>query len=95
VEPSTAGGPKESQMSNDVLTEVREILYNLFNVAPQSVSLETKAADVPEWDSVGHLSLCGSLEEAFGIRFDVDDLPEMNSVRAIVRIIEAKTSIPV
>ena len=77
-------------MSEDVLTKVREIFGDLFDVDPRSVSLETKASDIPEWDSVGHLSLCGVLEEVFEIRFNVSDFPEMNSVRAIVTIIEAK-----
>lgn len=77
-------------MSNDVLTKVREIFEELFDVDPHSVSLETKASDIPAWDSVGHLSLCGILEESFEIRFDVSDLGEVNSVRAIVSIVESQ-----
>lgn len=77
-------------MSNDVLAKVREILQELFDADPYSVSLETKASDIPEWDSVGHLSLCGALEEAFEMRFDVGDFAEIDSVRAIVSLIEAK-----
>jgi acyl carrier protein len=41
---------------------------------------------------VGHLSLAASLEEAFGISLDVDDLMEMENVREIVRIITPKLS---
>ena len=77
-------------MSNGVLMKVREIFAELFEVDPRTVSLETKASEIPAWDSVGHLSLCGVLEEAFESRFDVGDLAEMNSVRAIVSTIEAK-----
>jgi acyl carrier protein len=39
---------------------------------------------------VGHLSLASSLEEVFGITLDVDELMEMENVRAIVRIITPK-----
>ena len=77
-------------MTKDVLTKVQEIFKEVFGVDPHSVSLETKASDIPEWDSVGHLSLCGALEEAFEIQFNVSDLAEMTSVRAIVSIIGAK-----
>jgi acyl carrier protein len=77
-------------MGNDVLQKVRGILADLFAVDPASVSLDTKASDIPEWDSVGHLSLCGALEEVFNMRFTVSDFAEMTSVRAIVSIIEAK-----
>ena len=75
-----------------VLTKVREAFKAAFDIDPQSVSMETTADDVPGWDSVGHLSLAGNLEEIFGISLDVDDLMEMESVREIVRIITAKLS---
>jgi acyl carrier protein len=81
-------------MSTGVLAKVREIFNELFDVDPQSVSLETKAVDITGWDSVGHLSLCGALEDAFDVRFDVGELAEMNSVRTIVSIIDTKKGLP-
>jgi acyl carrier protein len=80
-------------MSNQVLAKVQETFRDLFDVDPYSVSLETKAFDIPEWDSVGHLSLCGALEETFEIRFDVSEFAEINSVRAIISLIEAKRAL--
>jgi acyl carrier protein len=77
-------------MSNDVLAKVQGILAELFDVDPQSLSLETKANDISEWDSVGHLSLCGALEEVFDVRFTVSDFAEIDSVQAIVSLIESK-----
>jgi acyl carrier protein len=73
-----------------VLNKVREAFKTAFDVNPQLVTMETTASDISAWDSVGHLSLAGNLEEVFGITLDVDDLMEMESVRDIVRIIEAK-----
>ena len=77
-------------MSDDVLAKVQDLLAELFDVDPRSVCLETKASDISEWDSVGHLSLCGVLEEAFETRFGVAEFAEINSVRGIVSLIEAK-----
>ena len=77
-------------MSNDILPKVQEVFKQLFGVKPQSVSLETKAFDIPGWDSVGHLSLCGALEEAFEVVFNASEMAEMDNVRAIVAIIERK-----
>jgi acyl carrier protein len=76
-----------------VLTKVREILKQVFGADPRLVSMETEAMDISGWDSVGHLSLCGALEEAFKIRFDANDLAEMNSVKSIITIIEAKKDV--
>lgn len=81
-------------MDNDVLMRVREVLKEVFGVDPQSISLETKAFDVPGWDSVGHLSLCGALEEAFGIQFDASDLAAINTVSTAISIIDAKKRLP-
>jgi len=75
-----------------ILTKVREVFKITFDIDPQLVSMETTASDIPNWDSVGHLSLGANLEEVFGISLDVDDLMEMENVRAIVRIVEPKLS---
>jgi acyl carrier protein len=71
-------------MSNGVLAKARGILQELFDADPYSVSLETKASDIAEWDLVVDLSLCGALEEAFEMRFDAGDFAEIDNVRAIV-----------
>jgi len=62
---------------DDILTKVREAFKAAFDINPQSVSMDTTASDISAWDSVGHLSLAGSLEEIFGISLDVDELMEM------------------
>lgn len=60
-----------------------------FDVDPQSITIETKPNDIPGWDSMGHVALVSSLEQAFGLSFDVDEVMEMEDVRQIVRIVEA------
>jgi acyl carrier protein len=77
-------------MADDVLSKVQEIFGELFDIEPYTVSLLTKATDIPEWDSVGHLSLCGALEEAFEVRFAVNEMAEMTTVHAIVSAIKQK-----
>lgn len=76
--------------TNSILSKVQEAFKATFDIDPQLVSMETNASDIPGWDSVGHLSLASNLEQVFGISLDVDELMEMESVREIVRIIEAK-----
>jgi acyl carrier protein len=74
----------------DILSKVREVFEDSFKIDPQSVSMETTASDIPGWDSMGHLSLASKLEQAFNISLDVDDMMEMENVREIVRVIQAK-----
>lgn len=75
---------------NQVLPKVQEAFHEAFGVESRQVTLETGAAQVPGWDSMGHLSLASHLERLFGITLDVDELMEMENVQAIVRIIEGK-----
>ncbi len=75
---------------HDVLAGVQKAFSSAFDLNPQTISLETVPADVKAWDSMGHVTLATSLEQEFNITFDVDELMEMENVRAIVRIIESK-----
>lgn len=77
---------------DNVLAQVQEVFHEAFGTDSKLVSLETAPGDVPAWDSVGHLDLASRLEQAFAITLDVDDLMEMEDVRAIVKIIDAKLS---
>lgn len=74
----------------NILPKVQQVFHDAFGIDPKLISLETTPGDVPAWDSVGHLDLAGRLEQAFGITLDVDDLMEMEDIRAIVRIIDGK-----
>ncbi len=38
-----------------------------------------KYESIPQWDSVGHMSMIGNLEEAFKITMDMDDIIDFNS----------------
>jgi acyl carrier protein len=74
----------------DSLIRVQSAFKAAFDVDPQSINLETTPAQVPAWDSMGHVVLVSSLEQAFGVSFDVDEVMGMENVREIVKIVEAK-----
>jgi acyl carrier protein len=77
---------------SDTLAKVQEAFKQSFGVDPKTVTEATSTADIPAWDSVGHLSLIGNLESAFEISLEVDELMEMENVRQIIRIVERKTA---
>jgi acyl carrier protein len=41
--------------------------------------IDLKYQDVSEWDSVGHMGLMTSLEEAFKIEMEIDDIIDFSS----------------
>ncbi len=74
----------------DLLAKVQEAFKSAFDVDPQTVTIDTTPNDIPAWDSMGHVALASSLEDAFGLSFDVDDLMEMENVEKIVRVVQLK-----
>jgi acyl carrier protein len=74
----------------DTLKKIQTAFNAAFGVAPDSVTIDTTPRDIPAWDSMGHVSLISSLEQTFGLNFDVDEVMEMENVRQIVKIIGAR-----
>ena len=69
----------------------REKYINVF-VDALEVDAE-QAADlvyqgIPEWDSVGHMSLVAEIEEAFDIMMDTDDIIDFSSFSKGIEILK-------
>ena len=43
-----------------------------------------KYNEVPEWDSIGHMTLMSGLEEGFGITMETDDIFEFSGFRELL-----------
>jgi acyl carrier protein len=63
-----------------------QILADTLGVDVASLSDATSMENTPQWDSVAHLNLVLSLEQACGARFTPDELMQMQSVAAIRKI---------
>ena len=63
-----------------------------FEVDKNSVC-ELKYESIPEWDSVGHMSMIGSLEEVFNITFEMDDIIDFSSYKKGQEILTKKYKI--
>ena len=75
---------------DELLSKVRSAFKSAFDVDPQTININTVPSDVSSWDSMGHVTLASSLEQAFGLTFDVDDLMAMENVKEICRIVQSK-----
>ena len=47
-----------------------------------------KYNDVPEWDSIGHMTLMSGLEEGFGITMETDDVVDFSSYKKGIEILK-------
>jgi len=75
---------------DNVFQRVQKAFGSAFEVEPDSITISTSPSDIKAWDSMGHVTLASSLEQEFNLNFDVDELMEMENVRAIVRIVQSK-----
>lgn len=76
--------------TEDVLGKVQSAFKSAFDVDPKAITINTVPGDVSAWDSMGHVTLASSLEQVFGLTFDVDDLMAMENVKEICRIVQSK-----
>jgi acyl carrier protein len=59
---------------------VEEVFERTFNVPLNSLSDATSKDAIPEWDSMGHITLIMELETVFGVSISLDDSMEMVTV---------------
>ena len=61
----------------------------------KSLSIETskfnenlKYNEIPEWDSIGHMSLVAALEETYKISLETDDIVDFSSFKKGIEILK-------
>ena len=47
-----------------------------------------KYNEIPEWDSIGHMTLMSGLEEGFSITMETDDIVEFSSYKKGIEILK-------
>ena len=50
----------------------------------------TSPADIDEWDSMAHVTLLASVENAFGVRFSAEDMGRINDVASLLRALQER-----
>lgn len=56
----------------------------------QQLSGDMSSDNMGEWDSIASMSLVMKLEEAFGIKYEFDDIVQMDSLEAIKKVTAGK-----
>ena len=47
-----------------------------------------KYNEIPEWDSIGHMTLMSGLEEGFSITMETDDIVDFSSFKKGINILK-------
>lgn len=66
-----------------------EVLAKVFGVDRHTVNDATSNATLPEWDSLGHVTLIMELEGTYGVSFSPEEALAMTDLAAIKRVLAA------
>ena len=70
--------PRAKGNSVSAIEQYDQAFIGAFNVQIEMLH-DLKYQDVPDWDSVGHMSLMSILEDEFKIEMDIDDIIDFSS----------------
>ena len=77
----------------DIIAKLQEVFDEVF-LDPVVVKPELTARDVPEWDSLMHVSLVVAVEAKFKVRFRVGEVEATKNVGQFADLIERRLSSP-
>jgi len=69
-----------------IFEKLNEIFSDVFD-EDITVTAQTTASDIEDWDSLTHITLISEVEDAFGIKFAMKDVLGMKNVGDMVEII--------
>lgn len=75
---------------SDIYKSLEEIFQEVFDDDGISLTPETSAEDIPEWDSFNHVNIVVASEMRFGVRFRASELEELNNVGDFVKLVQEK-----
>ena len=71
----------------EVFEKLTEVFRDVFDDEDITLSEETTADDIEDWDSLMHITLISEVEDAFDVHFSMKDVTGMHNVGEMVSII--------
>lgn len=74
----------------EIITGINEVFRDVFDDETISVTDETTANDIEDWDSLEHINLILAVEERFGMKFTMGEVTGMKNVGEMLDILEQR-----
>ena len=68
----------------DYKERIKEIIADTLGIDIERITDDLAAVDIEEWDSVGNLTIISTIEEELEVDIPIEDLYELNNIKAIV-----------
>ncbi len=66
----------------------QKIFIESLSIKESSFNEDIKYNEIPEWDSIGHMTLMSGLEEGFKIAMETDDIVDFSSYKKGIEILQ-------
>ena len=66
----------------------KEIFIKSLSIDKKKFNENIKYNEIPEWDSIGHMTLMSSLEDGFDISLETDDIIDFSSFKKGIQILK-------
>ncbi|MEG2660477.1 MAG: acyl carrier protein [Oscillospiraceae bacterium] len=76
----------------DILAAVEEIFRDNFDDDTLSLTRETCADDIEDWDSLEQINLLTAIEKKFSLKFKLDDVRGLKNVGDLLDLVERLTA---
>ena len=67
------------------------LIAKTLEVDVEEVEHDTAVGDLPEWDSLHHLMIIKAIEEEYNIKFEQEDLAELEDVSDLIALVKEMT----
>lgn len=71
----------------EIFKKLDEVFEEVFDDESIHVNDDTTADDIEDWDSLEHINLVVAIENAFGIKFNMNEVTSFKNVGEMVDII--------
>ena len=75
----------------ELLQQLTTVFQDVFDDEQLTISEQTSADDITDWDSLMHITLISAVEDEFQVKFGMQEIIEMQNVGQMADLIEQKT----
>ena len=70
------------------LETYKKVFLDSLNIQNDQFNENLKYNEIPEWDSIGHMTLVSGLEDGFQISMETDDIVDFSSFKKGIDILK-------
>ncbi len=70
--------------------EIKDVIADVLGVSVASLTDDLAPGDIPEWDSLRHVMVLTALEKTFNIKFQREELLDVEDLSELVALVEEK-----